>query len=118
MLRFINGSKRLSKAVRDGSKDPLTGTVTLSFNETISKAFVVLRGGDLKFTDDSDHHLHEAKARVSINDENIDGKEVTVHVTLGLRDKHAYDDPFEGTVYFTVVGEVKGRVTEMTIKYE
>ena len=117
MIRFINGEKRLVKSTSDGSTEPLFGKYIATFNEDIAQAFVVLRGWRLKFTTGDDQHYSEAVAKVDVENPNVNGREVIVRVTLGLRDKKKFDDPFEGIVYFTVVGTIKAKITEMTIRY-
>jgi hypothetical protein len=118
MFKFINDEMKLTKQTKEKEEKPITKKVKVTFDEPISKAFVVLRGWKLSFSEETDHHLAEVNVKVELENENIDGKEVGVKATVGIRDKDTFDDPYEGIVYFTVIGLPKIKITEMTIRYE
>ena len=105
------------------TKEPLKAEVPIKFDEDVSKAYVFLRGWEIHFMNNEDHQIAQALVTVDLENENIDGHDAKVIVTMGMRDKKSmthgiFDDKYEGTVYFTVIGILKGRVKEWTVKYE
>ena len=106
------------------TKVPLTGRHIVTLDQDVSKAFVFLRGYELRFSNNEDHEIAEQIVKVELEKEDIEGRNAIVKVTLALRDKKSilghelFDDQYEGKVYFTVVGLLKGVVTEMKVRYQ
>ncbi|NVM54350.1 MAG: hypothetical protein HWN66_11665 [Candidatus Helarchaeota archaeon] len=120
MLVLKNESIKLESK---STKEMLTEERKVFFDDNISKAYAFLRGYELRFAGNQDHEIAEIIVKVDVKNEHIDGKEVDIKVSLAIRDKKSFsgglfDDRYEGTVYFTVLGLLQGRIKEMTMKFE
>jgi hypothetical protein len=77
----------------------------VSFPEPVSMVGCMLTGFKISYTNNGgDHHLGYMDVRVRA--EPLDAWRVRVTADFGLRDHSGWwDDQYQGTVYFTVVGE-------------
>jgi hypothetical protein len=87
---------------------PQVSTTTVTFGTAPAQATAILTGFVVEYSggDGHDHHLGQLDVQVAVPAGGITGAVVKVNVTCGLRDWSGnWDDPYDGTVYFSVVGE-------------
>jgi hypothetical protein len=92
---------------RDKGTGPRSGTDDVNFSGPVTAPSAVLTGVDYGFSqEDGDHHLGQVNLRVDAA--TLAGSnDVRVTATFGVRDWSGdWDDDYEGTVYFAVLGEV------------
>ncbi len=79
--------------------------VPLNFATPVTQAIAILTGFDVRFSrSDGDHHFGLLNVRLTTAPPA--GTAVTVTVDFDLRDwSGSHDDPYEGEVLFSVVGE-------------
>jgi len=83
---------------------PQTRTVTATFPSNISQATAILTGFTAEFSNGDDHPLGQLECDVAVM--GVSGPNATVRVRLGLRDwTKEWDDPYDGEVFFAVIGE-------------
>jgi hypothetical protein len=90
---------------------PLSGTGPNSMTKTVTmpapvtQATAILTGFIVEFSHGDDHHLGQLDVQVQVTGAPT-GANVPVRITYGLRDwSGTWDDQYDGTVFFTVVGE-------------
>lgn len=102
-MQIQNGSVTLSPISGSGPQI-LSSTVTMP--ATVTKATAILTGFLVEFSGGDDHHLGQLDVQVNVPSGGINGANVAVQATLGLRDWSGnWDDRYDGQVFFTVVGE-------------
>ena len=87
---------------------PQSTTVTVTMDSAISNATAILNGFIAQFSGGRDRPLGELDIQVTVPPGGIgtDGTTVMVNVTYGLRDWSGnWDDNYDGTIFFTVIGE-------------
>lgn len=84
---------------------PRQATRDVTFANPITSATSFLTGFNASFSpSDGDHHLGNLDVRLETD--RLDDRNVRVTVTFGLRDWSGnWDDQYEGSVFFTVVGD-------------
>jgi hypothetical protein len=83
---------------------PQTQPVTVHMPGPVSQAAAVLTGFDVEYSHGDDHHLGRLDVELEVGA--INGADVAVTVTYGLRDwSDNWDDGYDGTVSFAVIGE-------------
>ena len=71
----------------------------------VTQATAILTGFIVEFSHGDDHHLGQLDVQVQVVG-NPSGTNVPVQITYGLRDWSGnWDDQYDGTVFFAVVGE-------------
>jgi hypothetical protein len=85
---------------------PQVATATVNVGASVSQAAAVLTGFIVEFSGGDDHHLGQLDVQVNVPGGGVNGSNVTVNVTFGLRDWSGnWDDRYDGTVFFSVIGE-------------
>jgi hypothetical protein len=85
---------------------PQVTTVTVNMPAAVTQATAILTGFLAEYSGGNDHHLGQLDIQVVVPSGGINGAAVTVNVTYGLRDWSGnWDDQYDGTVFFTVIGE-------------
>ena len=85
---------------------PQTQSANVTMGANVTKAVAILTGFNVEYSGHNDHHLGLLDVTVAVPPGGISGANVTVNVTYGLRDWSGnWDDNYDGTVFFTVVGE-------------
>jgi hypothetical protein len=83
---------------------PQSQTVTVQMPGPVSHAVAILTGFDIEYANGNDHHL--GRLDVELNVGAINGNAVSVTAVYGLRDwSNNWDDAYDGTISFAVVGE-------------
>jgi hypothetical protein len=73
---------------------------------SVSQAAAILTGVIAEFSQGNDHHLGQLDVQVQVVPSTTPSTNVQVRVTLGLRDWSGnWDDQYDGTVFFAVLGE-------------
>jgi len=92
---------------RDKGSGPRSGTTDVTFSGPVSSPAAVLTGADYGFSqEDGDHHLGQVNMKVDAA-ASAGSSDVRVTAMLGVRDWTGdWDDDYEGTIYFAVLGEV------------
>lgn len=90
---------------------PLSGagpnvvTKSVTMPTPVSQATAIMTGLIAEFSQGNDHHLGQLDVQVQVVP-SAPGSTVQVRVTFGLRDWSGnWDDQYDGTVFFAVVGE-------------
>lgn len=66
----------------------------------------MLTGFLVEFSGGNDHHLGQLDIQVNVPTNGINGAQVQVQATIGLRDWSGnWDDQYDGQVFFTVIGD-------------
>ena len=82
----------------------ITRTVTLG--AAVTQAIAILTGFVAEYSGGDDHHLGRLDVQVNVPPGGINGANVTVNITFGLRDWSGnWDDSYDGQIFYTVVGE-------------
>jgi hypothetical protein len=85
---------------------PQTSTQTVTFPSAVGSATAILTGFIAEFSHGDDHNLGQLDVQVRVPPQGVNGQNVTVQVIYGLRDWSGnWDDDYDGTVFFAVVGE-------------
>jgi len=85
---------------------PQTATAAVSMGASVTKATAILTGFNIEYSGQNDHHLGLLDIEVSVPPGGISGSTVNVNISYGLRDWSGnWDDPYDGTIFFSVVGE-------------
>lgn len=83
-----------------------TASATVNMGANVTKATAILTGFKVEYSNGNDHHLGLLDVEVAIPPGGINGSNVNVNLTYGLRDWSGnWDDAYDGTLFFTVVGE-------------
>jgi len=81
-------------------------TTSVTFPVSVMQATAILTGFIAEFSNGDDHHLGQVDVQVSVPPGGVNGPNVTVNVTLGLRDWSGnWDDQYDGQVFFAVIAE-------------
>jgi hypothetical protein len=87
-----------------GGEQVMTADVTLP--AAVSQATAILTGFDVEFTNHGEGGRPFGMLDIRLDVQGVNGATVSVQVSYGLRDwSRNWDDPFDGTIYFTVIGE-------------
>jgi hypothetical protein len=79
---------------------------TVTFPAPVTTATAILTGFIAEFSHGDDHHLGQLEVQVQVPADGINGQNVQVQILYGLRDWSGdWDDAYDGTVFFAVVGE-------------
>ena|SRR5215213_781776 len=85
---------------------PRVTTTSVTFPSAVSQATAILTGFIAEFSNGDDHHLGQLDVQVIIPPGGVNGTNVTVNVTFGLRDwTGTWDDQYDGQVFFAVIAE-------------
>lgn len=85
---------------------PQVVTATVTFPSTVTQATAILTGFIAEFSPRDDHHLGQLDVQVTVPSGGVNGTNVTVNVTFGLRDWSGdWDDNYDGQVFFSVIAE-------------
>lgn len=102
-IQIRNDSQTFGPVSGNGPQ-ALTKTVTLP--QPVTTATALLTGFIAQFSGGDDHHLGQLEVQVDVPTGGVNGANVQVKITFGLRDWSGnWDDRYDGTVFFTVVGE-------------
>jgi len=81
-------------------------TTTVTMPVAVTNATAILTGFLVEYSNNNDHHLGQLDVQVAVPPGGVNGTSVTVNITYGLRDWSGnWDDQYDGTVFFAVVGE-------------
>jgi hypothetical protein len=81
-------------------------TTTVTLPTAATQATAILTGFVAEFSGGNDHHLGQLDVQVAVPAGGVNGTNVTVNVTFGLRDWSGnWDDQYDGQVFFTVIAE-------------
>jgi hypothetical protein len=73
---------------------------------SVTKATAILTGFVAEFGNNDDHHFGQLDVQVTVPPGGVNGTAVTVNISYGLRDWSGnWDDNYNGTVFFSVIGE-------------
>ena len=85
---------------------PQVSTTNVLMPAAVTKATAILTGFLAEYGNNDDHHLGQLDVQVAVPPGGVSGNSVTVNVTFGLRDWSGnWDDQYNGTVFFSVIGE-------------
>src|SRR5579884_1511349 len=83
---------------------PQVMTTSVTFPSSVSQATVILTGFIVEFSHGDDHHLGQLDVQVAVPAGGVNGANVTVNVTFGLRDWSGnWDDQYDGQIFFSVI---------------
>lgn len=101
-MRKVDGEKAFNSVRGAG---PQRDRIEITFADPVRDPVVaILRGFDVKFTPPVDRPLGNLEIRLDPVIDPLAPQRVWVEVTYGLRDwSHEWDDPYEGTIQFTVI---------------
>ncbi len=98
-------TKRIQFNRHKGS-GPRTQSDEVVFSGPVTQAAGFIKGFDVAFSPDDDHHLGKLDVRVETTIDSLAPQRVNIEVTYGLRDwSGSWDDNYEGEVFVTVIGE-------------
>ena len=101
-LQIKNDSQAFSP--RRGS-GPNSTIKNVTMPAAVTQATAILTGFIAEFSHGDDHHIGQLDVQVQVASAPA-GTTVPVRITYGLRDWSGdWDDDFDGTVFFAVVGE-------------
>jgi hypothetical protein len=84
---------------------PNSTTTSVTMPAPVTQATAILTGFIVEFSRGEDHHLGQLDVQVQVTG-SPSGAVVPVRITYGLRDwSGTWDDQYDGTVFFAVVGE-------------
>ncbi|MDR3508065.1 MAG: hypothetical protein P4L64_09230 [Caulobacteraceae bacterium] len=102
-MQIANGQAPFPSVSGSG---PQATSVTVAMPAAVTKAVALLTGFNVEYSNTDDHHLGQLDITVAVPPGGVSGSSVTVNVSYGLRDWSGdWDDAYDGTVFFTVVGE-------------
>ena len=85
---------------------PQVATPTVTFPSPVTQATAILTGFVAEFSNGHDHHLGQLDIQVIVPPGGVNGTDVTVNVTFGLRDWSGnWDDAYDGEIFFSVIAE-------------
>jgi len=85
---------------------PRVTTTSVTFPSAVSQATAILTGFIAEFSGGDDHHLGQLDVQVIVPPGGVNGANVTVNVTYGLRDwSDNWDDQYDGQIFFSVIAE-------------
>jgi hypothetical protein len=85
---------------------PRVTTTSVTFPSAVTQATAILTGFIAEFSNGDDHHLGQLDVQVIVPSGGVNGANVTVNVTYGLRDWSGnWDDQYDGQVFFAVLAE-------------
>jgi hypothetical protein len=85
---------------------PQFTTTSVTFPAAVSQATAILTGFIAEFSNGDDHHLGQLDIQVIVPAGGVNGTNVTVNVTFGLRDWSGnWDDQYDGQIFFSVIAE-------------
>ncbi len=85
---------------------PRTDEGDVIFTGPVTQAAAFLRGFDVAFSGNNDHHLGSLEVSLDAVIDPLAPQRVTVTATYGLRDwSGTWDDSYEGAIRISVVGE-------------
>ena len=85
---------------------PRTLDSEVVFSGPVDQAAAFLRGFDVAFSGNNDHHLGFLEVSLDAQIDTLAPQRVNVTATYGLRDwSGSWDDAYEGTIRLSVVGE-------------
>ena len=85
---------------------PQVATTSVTFPSPVTQATAILTGFIAEFSNGNDHHLGQLDVQVVVPAGGVNGTDVTVQVTLGLRDWSGnWDDQYDGQIFFAVIAE-------------
>lgn len=83
---------------------PQSQSVTVHMPGAVTQAAAILTGFDVEYSHGDDHHL--GRLEVDLDVGAVNGSDVSVTIRYGLRDWSGnWDDGYDGTVSFAVVGD-------------
>ena len=81
-------------------------TTSVTFPSAVTQATAILTGFIAEFSNGDDHHLGQLDIQVLVPPGGVNGTNVTVNVTFGLRDWSGnWDDQYDGQIFFSVIAE-------------
>ncbi len=102
-MQIVNSSQTFGPLSGTG---PRSSTATVTLAQPVTQATAILTGFIAEFSQGNDHHLGQLDIQVVVPAGGVNGQNVQVQVTYGLRDWSGnWDDQYDGTVFFAVVGE-------------
>ena len=102
-MQIVNSSQTFGPLSGTG---PRSSTTTVTLAQPVIQATAILTGFIAEFSQGNDHHLGQLDVQVMVPAGGVNGQNVQVQVTYGLRDWSGnWDDQYDGTVFFAVVGE-------------
>ena len=102
-MQIANASQTFGPVSGTG---PQQTTQTVTLPGVVSSATAILTGFIAEFSHGDDHHLGQLDVQVQVPPGGVTGQNVQVQVSYGLRDWSGnWDDQYDGTVFFAVVGE-------------
>jgi hypothetical protein len=102
-MQIATGTINFPQTTNSG---PQTASATVNMGANVTKATAILTGFRVEYSNGNDHHLGLLDVEVAIPPGGISGSNVNVNLTYGLRDWSGnWDDTYDGTLFFTVVGE-------------
>lgn len=101
-MQIVNGSVPFSSSSGSG---PRTETANINLPATATQVTAVLTGFTAQYSsNDGDHHLGRLDIKVVVPQGGVQGTNVRVEATYGLRDWSGnWDDKYEGQIFFAVV---------------
>jgi len=85
---------------------PQVATTSVTFPSAVTQATAILTGFIAEFSNGDDHHLGQLDIQVLVPPGGVNGNNVTVNVTFGLRDWSGnWDDQYDGQIFFSVIAE-------------
>lgn len=102
-MEIRNGTIRFNRHRGSG---PRSDDAEVIFSAPVSQAVAILRGFDVGFSPQDDHHLGNLEVRLDASIDPLAPQRVNVDAVFGLRDWSGdWDDRYEGEIHFTVVAE-------------
>ena len=102
-MQIVNSSQAFPNISGFG---PQVSTATVVLPSSVTNATAILTGFLVEFSGNNDHHLGQIDVQVAVPPGGVNATAVTVNITYGLRDWSGnWDDQYDGTVFFSVIGE-------------
>jgi hypothetical protein len=103
MMQTQSGSSTFGPFSGSG---PRVTTTTVTFPSAVTQATAILTGFVAEFSGGNDHHLGQLDIQVAVPSGGINGTNVSVNATFGLRDWSGdWDDQYDGEIFFSVIAE-------------
>lgn len=85
---------------------PQVTSTSVTFPSAVTQATAILTGFLCEYSGGNDHHLGQLDVEVMIPAGGVNGTNVAVQVTYGLRDWSGnWDDQYDGQIFFSVIAE-------------
>src|ERR1700738_1726526 len=85
---------------------PQVSSTNVTFGAPVTQATAILTGFIVEFSGGNDHHLGQLDVQVAVPPGGVNGANLPVNVTFGLRDWSGdWDDQYDGRIFFSVVAE-------------